>query len=87
VVHRHRLARTEHEEVDPELRELRLTLEVADGAAPLRVSPAGLAGVEDEPALSLGVESIFGRFEPCLRNHLARRNRPMRVRVRFRSVS
>jgi hypothetical protein len=35
VVHRHRLTRSEGDEVDPQLRELRLTLEDAVGASPL----------------------------------------------------
>ena len=60
VVHGHRLTRREGDEVDPQLRKLRLTLENAVGASPLPGAPARLARVEDEPAVPRGDESVFG---------------------------
>jgi hypothetical protein len=53
VVHRHRLTRREDAEVDPELRETRLALELADGWEARPVAPPRLARIQDEPALSL----------------------------------
>ena len=58
VIHRHRLARPEHADVDPELREVQLALEVAERRAPLGVVPARVAGVEDEPAVRLRDETL-----------------------------
>jgi hypothetical protein len=55
--------------VDSQLRKLQLTLELGIGAPPLRVPPLRLARVEHEPAFPLRDESVFGRFEPRLRNH------------------
>ncbi len=51
-------------EVDPELREVRLTLEALElalDAATLAVDPRRLARVEDEPALALGDKSMLGQ--------------------------
>jgi hypothetical protein len=54
VVHRHRHSRRQHVQVDPQLLERRvvLALEAAVGAQ-LVVHPAGVAGVDDEPAVGL----------------------------------
>jgi hypothetical protein len=75
VVHPDRLARAEDEQRDPELREQGLGLLVGPAgereavAAPFAVTPARLAGVEDEPALACGREPRVGLLEPRLRNH------------------
>ena len=58
VVHRHRLAGAEDGDVDPELQEVRCTLEacaleLAERAAARAFPPLRLAGVQDEPALPL----------------------------------
>ena len=76
VIHRHRLARPEHADVDPELREVQLALEVAERRAPLRVVPARVAGVEDEPAVRLRDETIRGLLELRLGNHGGSLNAP-----------
>ena len=70
VVHRQRLAGSENSEVDPELREVRLALEVGTKATTLEVDPRRLAHVEDEPALPRGDTSMLGRLQRRLRNHL-----------------
>ena len=49
VVHRHRLAGLEHDQVDADLQEVRLAFEAAAAPVP-RGDPARLAGVQDEPA-------------------------------------
>jgi hypothetical protein len=51
------------EEVDPELREVRLTLEYARGAAPRRLTPDRVARVQDKPTVPLGDEPVLRRFE------------------------
>ncbi len=70
VVHRHRLAGPEHEEVDPELRELvRVALEVAERPARAAVAPLRLTRVDDEPALALRDETaVLVRCERRLRD-------------------
>ena len=63
VVHSHRLAGRESNEVDPQLRKLRVTLEAAVRASPFAGPPTRLASIENEPALARGDEAVFGRFE------------------------
>ena len=72
VVHRHRLARPEGDEVDAHLWELGLALEDAVGTSTLARTPACVSRIEDEPAVSLGREPMLGRFESRLLHH--RRN-------------
>src|SRR5207249_11065250 len=69
VVHRHRLARLHHVEVDPDLPESpELPLEVAVGAE-LAVEPGGVLRVEDEPAVPLRDEaSVLALDQPDLRH-------------------
>src|SRR5439155_2596392 len=69
VVHRHRLARPEDDEVNTQLRKLQLTLELGIGAPTLDVSPWRVARVEHEPAFPLRDESVLGSSERRLRNH------------------
>ena len=69
VVHGHRLAGPENADVDPDLREVRVTLEVADRRTPFRMAPGRVARIQDEPAVPCGNESVLGRLEPRLRNH------------------
>src|SRR5207237_865698 len=52
-----------------ELRELGLTLEGADGGAPVHVAPGRLPRVEHEPAVPLRNESVLGGLELRLGNH------------------
>jgi hypothetical protein len=66
VVHRHRLTRSEDEEVDPELRVLGLALEIADRTAALSCAPLRLAGAHDEPTFALGDQSVLGLLEAGL---------------------
>jgi hypothetical protein len=70
VVHRHRLARREDPQVDPDLREARGSLEDAKCAAAGRGSPGRVAGVEDEPAVIRRHEPVLGRLEWRLRSHV-----------------
>jgi len=65
VVHRHRLARAEQRQVDPELVEVRRTvearaLELAEHPAPRPLPPLRLARVDDEPPVPLGDEAALG---------------------------
>ena len=74
VIHRHRLARAKHREVDPELQEIGCalepgTFELAEDAATLALPPLRLARVDDEPALPLRDKSVLGRDELRLGNH------------------
>jgi hypothetical protein len=64
VVHRHRLPGTEHLEVDPDLGELRLVVERAQGAASRALVPAGIAGVYDEPALARRDQAVLRLDHP-----------------------
>ncbi len=72
VVHRHRLARLEHEQAHAELLEPGLALEHARGADRAAI-PARIARVEDEPALASRNEPDVGRLERGLGNTHARR--------------
>jgi hypothetical protein len=53
VVHPHRLARLQDIDVDAKLREAPLALEVAVEAERAGIPPAGLTGVDDEPAVAV----------------------------------
>src|SRR3954469_7916565 len=68
VVHRHRLARAEPGQVDPELQEVSGTLdlgafELAQNASSLSLPPVRVAGIEDEPAVAPRHETVLGRNE------------------------
>jgi hypothetical protein len=41
----------------------------ADSAAPVGITPDGIAHVEDEPSLALRDESVLGLLQFRLRNH------------------
>ena len=69
VVHRHRLARPEHEEVDADLPEVRLALERQALPPSLAVTPACLAGIQDEPAFPDRHDPGLGLLERGLGNH------------------
>ncbi len=74
VVHRHRLARTENSEVDPELQEIRRALEaraleLAQRPATPALPPLCFARVEDEPALPFRNTSVLCRDKLRLGNH------------------
>lgn len=69
VIHRHRLSRLEHEEVDAELRKLRVALEPAHGSAWAAVEPPRVARVQHEPAFALRHEPVLRLLERRLRNH------------------
>ena len=74
VVHRHRLARPEKREVDPELQEVRGfleagALELAEDAATAALPPLRLACVEHEPALPFRNKPMLRRHELRLGNH------------------
>src|SRR5439155_22136269 len=58
-------------DVDPKLREVLLALELAVEAAAGPLPPAGLARVDDEPALAAGGEPVLGLLEGRLKNHRA----------------
>ena len=59
VVHRHRIARLEKNEVDPELQEPRLALEIAHRAKTTPRPPLRLACVENEPIIALRDKATF----------------------------
>jgi hypothetical protein len=65
VVHAVRLTRVQHLDVDPELRKARVvvTLERHRRAECGVVPPAGLAGVDDEPAVAARNESALGLLQ------------------------
>jgi lipoyl synthase len=69
VVHRHRVARPEHEEVGAELLPILSGLEVAEGAALAPVVPRGITRVEDVPALACSDATVCGVFERGFGNH------------------
>jgi hypothetical protein len=74
VVHRHRLARLEQRQVDPELDEIRSALEtraleLAQDPAAAALPPVCLARVDDEPALPFRDKPVLGRDELRLGNH------------------
>ncbi len=75
VVHPDRLARSEDDDGDPELREERLALLVRPPRerqavpASLAVPPACLPSVDDEPAGAGGREAVSGLLERCFRDH------------------
>ena len=69
VVHRHRLAGAQNAEVDPDLRESRLTLERANRRAPFGVKPGRVARVEHEPALATRYKTVLGRLKARLGDH------------------
>ena len=71
VVHAHRLAGREDVEPEAHLLELRRPLERRRNAAARPVAPAGVAGVEDEPALARGDEPGVGLLERGFRDHVA----------------
>jgi len=66
VVKTRRLARLEHHDVDPKLLELGLAFENRSGAELLVLAPACLFGIDDEPAVSLRDEAVFGLLQECL---------------------
>src|SRR5205823_4807422 len=68
VVHRHRLAGVEHDEADPDLREAAASLDACLEAV-ASVEPAGLAHVQDEPAVAGGEASVLRLLERGLGNH------------------
>ena len=69
VVHPRRLARTEHSQTDPHLREDRVALERQAISPPLGVAPSGLARVKHEPSLPGCHKPGIRLFERCLRDH------------------
>ena len=69
VVHRHRLAGSQRLDVDPDLREVRVALEVAVEPAPAPLAPSRLRRVHHEPAVAPGDEPVLGRLERLLGNH------------------
>jgi hypothetical protein len=73
VVHRHRLARLEHDETDSELREVRLAL-LDHAARAIAIHPRSGACIQREPAVATREQAVLGRFEWRLGNH-ARRSR------------
>jgi hypothetical protein len=83
VVHRHRHSRRQHVQVDPELLEggLTLALEAAIGTE-LVVQPAGIAGIDDEPALALRNAVL----ELRLRHHLVSILAAVQVEERIRAL-
>ena len=66
VIHRHRLSRLENLDVDPDLGEVLLAFEIAEGAAAGDVVPARRSGIQDVPAVSARDESVLGLLEGCL---------------------
>ena len=68
VVHPDRLTRGQHVETDSDLGELRLALEGDALPTALPVAPAGLPGVQHEPALPGRDEPSVGLLERSLRN-------------------
>ena len=70
VVHRHRLARLEESEVDPELPKPRLALEIAHRDTPL--PPLRLACVENEPTIALRDKAAFRLDKLRLNDHSRR---------------
>src|SRR4051794_1213353 len=73
VVHGHRIAGIEHEDVDADLREVRVGVEAHHPAARPAVVPDDITRVDDEPALALGGESALGLLQPGLGHHRAHR--------------
>ncbi len=75
VVHPDRLARPEHEQVDPELLEVPLEVGIRragerEAVSPaLAPAPAGLPRVEDEPPLPGGHEPGFGLLRRGFGDH------------------
>src|SRR3954469_16709846 len=69
VVQRQGLSGPEHIDVDPEPREAALALEVAVDAELPGVTPADLAGVDDEPSGAPGPEAELRALERRLGNH------------------
>ena len=69
VVHRHRVAGLEHEDVDSDLLELRVAVEAHHLAARAAVVPDDVACVDDEPALALGRQTVLRLLQPSLGNH------------------
>src|SRR5207244_1687789 len=77
VIHRQRLSRPENGDPEPELLEDRVTAEVREPAPTLRLVPAHLARVDDEPAFAFAHESVVGDLHGRLRDvhaaqHIAR---------------
>jgi hypothetical protein len=72
VVHRHRLARLEKGEVDPELPEPRLALEIARRAKTTPLPPLRLAYVENEPTIALRDKAAFRLDKLRLNDHSRR---------------
>jgi hypothetical protein len=69
VVHRHRLARPEHLDVDADLRPILVAFEVAERAPPLGVVPADVVCVGDEPALAPCHAPVLGLLLRSFGNH------------------
>jgi len=69
VVHRHRVAGPEDDDVDPELREEGLALETAERRPAFRVVPARVLRAQDEPPVALRDAAGVGLFERSLGNH------------------
>ncbi len=63
VVHRHWLARRKGDEVDANLRKLGLPLEGAECTSASSGTPTRVAGVEDEPAVTLRDEARVGLLQ------------------------
>ena len=69
VIHRHRITRAEHEEIDADLRPVLARLEVADGTALAPVVPGRVASIEHEPTLAAGDAAMLRLFERGFGNH------------------
>ena len=69
VVHPDRLTRTKHEEINPDLREVRVSLEQQTLAPTLPVTPARLPGVQDEPPVSDRDKPALGLLDRGLGCH------------------
>ena len=72
VVHRHRLARLQKSEVNPELLEPRLALEIAQRAKTTPLPPLRLACVENEPTSALRDKAAFRLDQLRLNDHSRR---------------
>ena len=72
VVHRHRVARLEKSEVNPELLEPKLALEIAHRAKTTPLPPLRLACVENEPTIALRDKAAFRLDKLRLNDHSSR---------------
>src|SRR4051794_36266159 len=73
VVHGHWVARIQHEDVDPDLFELRVAVEAHHAPPRAAVVPDDVARVDDEPAFAFGGEAVLRLLELGLGNHAAHR--------------